>query len=86
MEKIYSVGYDVKRQNLFRCYNLSLLLRYPKPVMELIEELSHGIVQPFREQQKERIQRTFVSGADAAGARLKRGIYFLLAIKYLTRG
>ena len=51
--------------------------------MELIEELSHGIVQPFREQQKERIQRTFVSGADAAGARLKRGIYFLLAIKYV---
>ena len=42
--------------------------------MELIEELSHGIVQPFRDKQKLRIQRTFVSGSDAAEARLKRGI------------
>ena len=50
-----------------------LLLRYPKPVMELIEELAFGIAQPFRDQQKERIQRTFVSGSDAAEARLKRG-------------
>merc|ERR1712179_693253 len=29
--------------------NIEILgCRYPKPVMELIEELSHGIVQPFR--------------------------------------
>ena len=41
--------------------------------MELIEELSHGIAQPFRDRQKQRIQRTFVSGSDAAEARLKRG-------------
>ena len=41
--------------------------------MELIEELSHGIAQPFRDQQKQRIQRTFVSGSDAAEARLSRG-------------
>ena len=41
--------------------------------MELIEELAFGIAQPFRDQQKERIQRTFVSGSDAAEARLKRG-------------
>ena len=50
-----------------------VLLRYPKPVMELIEELSFGIAQPFRDQQKERIQRTFISGSDAAETRLKRG-------------
>ena len=41
--------------------------------MALIEELSHGIAQPFRDQQKQRIQRTFVSGSDAAEARLRRG-------------
>ena len=41
--------------------------------MALIEELSHGIAQPFRDQQKQRIQRTFVSGSDAAEARLSRG-------------
>ena len=51
------------------------VFRYPKPVMELIEELAFGIAQPFRDQQKERIQRTFVSGSDAAEARLKRGTY-----------
>ena len=41
--------------------------------MALIEELAHGIAQPFRDQQKQRIQRTFVSGSDAAEARLRRG-------------
>ena len=41
--------------------------------MELIEELSHGIVEPFREEQKGRIHRTFVSGSDAAEAKVAKG-------------
>lgn len=57
---------------------LLLISRYPKVVMELIEELSYGIAQPFRDQQKDRIKRTFVSGSDAAEARLKRGNFNLL--------
>ena len=41
--------------------------------MGLVEELGHGIVQPYREQQKGRIQRVFVSGSDAAGAKIGKG-------------
>ena len=48
------------------------LFRYPTSVMELIEELSHGIIQPFREEQKHRIKRTFVSGSDAAEAKMSK--------------
>ena len=44
--------------------------------MELIEELSHGIVEPYREKQKSRIQRTFISGSDAAGAKVTKGIRY----------
>ena len=47
--------------------------------MELIEELSHGIIQPFREEQKRRIQRTFVSGSDAAEAKVSKGNWVEIA-------
>ena len=46
--------------------------RYPKATMDLVEEMSYGIVQPYREQQKGRLQRTFVSGADAAGSKVNK--------------
>ena len=46
--------------------------RYPKETMELVEEMAYGIVQTYREEQKNRLQRTFVSGADAAGAKVNR--------------
>ena len=41
--------------------------------MELVKELSHGIVQPYRDQQKSRIQRVFISGSQAAEAKIKKG-------------
>ena len=41
--------------------------------MELVEELAFGVVQEYREQQKGRLKRTFVSGTDAAGAKVNRG-------------
>ena len=46
--------------------------RYPKETMETIEEMSFGIVQPYRESQKNRLQRTFVSGSDAASGKVNR--------------
>ena len=42
--------------------------------MELVEEMSFGVVQEYRESQKHRLQRTFVSGSDAAEARVNRGL------------
>ena len=41
--------------------------------MDLVEEMSFGIVQPYREEMKGRLKRTFVSGSDAADARVNRG-------------
>jgi len=38
--------------------------------METVEELSYGVVNEYREKQKGQLQRTFVSGSDAAGARV----------------
>ena len=40
--------------------------------MELVEELAFGIVQDHRERQKNRLQRTFVSGSDAANGKVNR--------------
>ena len=50
----------------------SLFFRYPKETMDLVEELSFGIVQEYREQQKGRLQRTFVSGSAAASGKVNR--------------
>ena len=47
--------------------------RYPKETMELVEELAFGVVQEYREQQKGRLQRTFVSGSTAAAGKVNRG-------------
>ncbi len=41
--------------------------------MDLVEDLAYGIVQDYREEQKSRLQRTFVSGSAAAGAKVNRG-------------
>ena len=41
--------------------------------MELVEEMAYGIVQEYRESQKNRLQRTFVSGKDAASGKVNRG-------------
>ena len=41
--------------------------------MELVEELAFGIIQDHREIQKNRLQRTFVSGSDAANGKVNRG-------------
>ena len=46
--------------------------QYPKETMELVEELAFGIVQDHRERQKNRLQRTFVSGSDAANGKVNR--------------
>ena len=47
--------------------------RYPKVTMDLVEEMAFGIVQPYRESQKDRLQRTFVSGSAAASGKVNRG-------------
>ena len=41
--------------------------------MDLVEEMAFGIVQPYRESQKDRLQRTFVSGSAAASGKVNRG-------------
>ncbi len=41
--------------------------------MDLVEDLAFGVVQEYREQQKNRLKRTFVSGSTAAGDRVNRG-------------
>ncbi len=50
-----------------------IFIRYPKETMDLVEDMSFGIVQQYREDQKKRLKRTFVSGSDAAGAKVNRG-------------
>ena len=40
--------------------------------MERISELSFGIVTEFREAQKGKLQRTFVTGAEAANRKVNR--------------
>jgi hypothetical protein len=40
--------------------------------MDLVEELSYGVVQEFREKQKNILKRTFVSGSDAAESKVNR--------------
>ncbi len=49
-----------------------MIHRYPKETMDTVEELSYGVVNEYREKQKGQLQRTFVSGSDAAGARVNR--------------
>ncbi len=56
-------------EGLFLCCS-----RYPKETMERVEELSYGIIHEFREQQKKKLKRTFVSGSDAAVGKVNRGL------------
>jgi len=46
--------------------------QYPQGTMELISELSMGLTEDFREAQKGKLQRTFVSGKDAANKKVNR--------------
>eukprot|EP00088_Acartia_fossae_P012798 TRINITY_DN16623_c0_g1_i1.p1 TRINITY_DN16623_c0_g1~~TRINITY_DN16623_c0_g1_i1.p1 ORF type:complete len:122 (+),score=12.36 TRINITY_DN16623_c0_g1_i1:55-366(+) len=46
--------------------------QYPQDTMELIQELSMGLVDDFREAQRGKLQRTFVSGSDAANKKVNR--------------
>lgn len=39
--------------------------------MKLVEELSKEVAAEHREQQKTKLQRTFVGASDAAGAKVK---------------
>jgi len=45
--------------------------RYPEETMELVQELSMGIVESYREKQKTRLQRTFVKASSAAERKTK---------------
>ena len=46
--------------------------QYPQETMDQINELSFGIVAEFRENQKGKLQRTFVSGSTAANKKVNR--------------
>jgi len=46
--------------------------QYPHETMEQLNELSYGIVTEFREKQKGKLKRTFVSGSDAANKKVNR--------------
>ena len=50
-----------------------MLFRYPAETMKTVAELSHGIVDDFRERQKTRLQRTFVGAEDATKAKYNKG-------------
>ena len=47
-------------------------VQYPAETMDRINELSFGIVTDFREGQKDKLKRTFVSGSDAANRKVNR--------------
>eukprot|EP00096_Caligus_rogercresseyi_P009004 TRINITY_DN2974_c0_g1_i1.p1 TRINITY_DN2974_c0_g1~~TRINITY_DN2974_c0_g1_i1.p1 ORF type:complete len:119 (-),score=38.65 TRINITY_DN2974_c0_g1_i1:65-397(-) len=64
-EKIVSLAQIFANTEFLGC-------KYPKETMELVDELSFGIVQEYRESQKSRLQRTFVSGSSAAGNKVNR--------------
>ena len=52
--------------------------RYPKETMDTVfgndteEGMAFGIIEPYRESMKNRLQRTFVSGSDAASGKVNR--------------
>lgn len=46
--------------------------RYPIETMKTIAELSQGIIEEFRERQKNRLKRTFVGGDDSAKQKAQR--------------
>lgn len=46
--------------------------RYPAETMVQIAELSKGIVEDYRDRQKNKLKRTFVGAADAASAKVKK--------------
>ena len=46
--------------------------QYPQETMDQLNELSFGIVTEFRENQKGKLKRTFVSGSDAANKKVNR--------------
>ncbi|XP_075227647.1 partner of xrn-2 protein 1-like [Lycorma delicatula] len=53
-------------------YNVEFLgCKYPEKTMKLVENLSKEIAAEYREQQKMKLQRTFVGASDAAGAKVK---------------
>ncbi|RZF49208.1 hypothetical protein LSTR_LSTR010938 [Laodelphax striatellus] len=53
-------------------YNVEFLgCRYPEKLMKLVEELSKDVAVDYREQKKNRLQRTFVAASDAAEAKAK---------------
>jgi hypothetical protein len=60
------------------------ICRYPKATMDLVEELSFGVVQEHREKQKNILQRTFVSGSEAAGAKVNRRGIIISTVDDLT--
>jgi hypothetical protein len=47
-------------------------VQYPHETMEQINELSFGIVNDFRDGQKDKLKRTFVSSAEAAHKKVNR--------------
>ena len=65
-DRLAGLGYVFANVEFMGC-------RYPKETMELVEELAFGVVQEYREQQKGRLQRTFVSGSTAAAGKVNRG-------------
>eukprot|EP00088_Acartia_fossae_P054722 TRINITY_DN630_c0_g2_i1.p1 TRINITY_DN630_c0_g2~~TRINITY_DN630_c0_g2_i1.p1 ORF type:complete len:105 (+),score=19.70 TRINITY_DN630_c0_g2_i1:48-362(+) len=46
--------------------------QYPQDTMDLLQELSTGLLADFREKQKGKLQRTFVSGKDAANRKVNK--------------
>ena len=45
---------------------------YCRETMQLVEELSFGIIGEYREKKKSKLQRTFVKGSDAANKKVNR--------------
>lgn len=52
--------------------NVELLgCRYPRETMEVIAELGNDVASDYRERQKNKLQRTFVTASDAASSKVK---------------
>jgi hypothetical protein len=64
-------GMLVQVEDLIFMDTLFVFGRYPMETMQLVADLSQGIVDSYREKQKGRLQRTFVQASDAAGAKAK---------------
>jgi hypothetical protein len=84
LETVLELSFAAAKYVVYYLLMDNYICRYPKATMDLVEELSFGVVQEHREKQKNILQRTFVSGSEAAGAKVNRKGIFISTLDDLT--